>query len=387
MQAEEKLPKLFFNHTLKDNMKLTILIISLVQQIQCSESGYAKCRVFTTDWESENEQEFVGYSYKDTLKKMDYLEYNKPQNDYTCQFENIDGSAVTRDLLMNTKVPLLITGVADKWKAIEEWKLENLQKHYASEVFTANLTHTNTINQLLENDNLYHIGLLQRYGECYSDGKSCIDNKHSCFSPNFYGRLYSPFIANMAKHINIPDYLTPSKTFQIGLGKGAGIGVIPEEHPRSWWANIVGTKRWVIHPETMNSPHQLFKNRRQNNCDVPDRHENTMYCDQKPGTILWIPDGWWHETCHTEDFSIGIGAISNEHADHPKSNPNVCEIRNKEHHGDQNANDKNGNRDTVAASEIMFNHNEDFTEYTIDSLPYCQKHNCITLSELNVANA
>jgi hypothetical protein len=322
----------------------------------------------------------------DDLTQKDYLMYDEPHDEakYTCNFENIDGSAVTRDLLMNTKVPLLITGVVDKWKAMEEWTLTNLQKHYASEIFTVNLTHTHTTQQILENDNSYHIGLLQRYGECYSDGKTCTHEWPECFAPNFYGRLYSPFIANnIAKHTNIPTYLLPSKTLQIGIGKGVGIGVIPEEHPRSWWANIVGTKRWVLHPPTINVPTSLFKDRTKNTCNVLRRHESTMYCDQKPGTILWLPDGWHHETCHTENFSVGIGAISNEYADHPKPNPNVCGIRNKTFHIENHAKDTSGKRDTIAASNII--QSNDFIEYTIDSIPYCQENNCITLS--NFTNA
>ena len=25
---------------------------------------------------------------------------------------------------------------------------------------------------------------------------------------------------------------------------------------------------------------------------------------------MWIPDGWWHETCNLDDFSSGIGGVT-----------------------------------------------------------------------------
>jgi hypothetical protein len=55
---------------------------------------------------------------------------------------------------------------------------------------------------------------------------------------------------------------------------------------------------------------------------------------------MWLPDGWWHETC-TSGYSIAVGALTTLEAMGPRD-PRPCAP----------------------------------PEYTTSDLPYCKEHAC-----------
>ena len=99
----------------------------------------------------------------------------------------------------------------------------------------------------------------------------------------------------------------------MGIGTSAGSGVRVEEHPSSWFAAIVGRKRWAMHPPNTNIPHDLMSSRP--SCSLKMRFPTTVTCDQPAGTVMWVPDGWYHETCGLDYFSVGLGGTTFEGPD------------------------------------------------------------------------
>ena len=97
---------------------------------------------------------------------------------------------------------------------------------------------------------------------------------------------------------------------------GRGTGIVPEDHPSAWFAVIKGRKRWAFHPPNrLRLPNHwagVFTERGQGSCAIPQLYTSTVLCDQPPGSIVWTPPGWYHETCTLDDFTIGIGALSCE---------------------------------------------------------------------------
>ena len=119
----------------------------------------------------------------------------------------------------------------------------------------------------------------------------------------------------------MPDFLEPSQTFQIGIGKGAGIRVTPEHyHHSSWSASIVGRKRWILKPGTERQgdpvtelkPRATFLAKTGRALCEPSAAKplDALVCDQDPGDVMWTPSFMWHETCSLDQWTIGVGGCS-----------------------------------------------------------------------------
>ena len=74
-----------------------------------------------------------------------------------------------------------------------------------------------------------------------------------------------------------------------------------------------------------------------------------VHCDQPPGSIMWIPAGWVHETCGLDVYSVGMGALSFDGADEMPLKMSGCPDNN-------------------------FG-----TEYQLDAAPFCQHEPCLSL--------
>ena len=105
-----------------------------------------------------------------------------------------------------------------------------------------------SLSKLLQHNGKYHMGHVVAPREaCYSDP----------------WRPYSPFLFlegedGVADDYSVPDHFKPMSTFQMGIGRGRGVGVPPENHPSSWFAMIVGRKRWMLHPDIEREPVEIM---------------------------------------------------------------------------------------------------------------------------------
>jgi hypothetical protein len=137
------------------------------------------------------------------------------------------------------------------------------------------------------------------------------------------GRPYSPFLqTSIGKDYDVPKFLVPMRTFQIGLGIGKSIGVVPEAHPSAWWAQVKGRKRWILSPPSKNPPLCHINNNR--GCMPRIIATESIVCDQDPGWIMWVPEFWWHETCGWDSFSIGVGGVTFEGANLTSTEKQDC---------------------------------------------------------------
>lgn len=179
-----------------------------------------------------------------------------------------------------------------------KWTEKNFFDNYGGEMFHLHSHYNRTVSELLQPGN-YKMGhILQRTG-CYAD-------PWRPYTPLLMGKLRADYY--------IPTQFLPMSTFQIGVGRGSGVGVPPEQHPSSWFAMVSGTKRWVVHPPRHTTPSQLMS---RPSCHIDRDHfeEQTYVCDQEEGDILWLPNFWWHETCGLKRYSIGMGGITSKWSD------------------------------------------------------------------------
>ena len=78
-------------------------------------------------------------------------------------------------------------------------------------------------------------------------------------------------------------------------------------HGRSWFAQVKGRKRWVLHPPSAERPCNVMEGER---CAMVGRRgPESLVCEAAWGDVMYIPEGWWHETCSLDPFSVGVGAL------------------------------------------------------------------------------
>ena len=146
----------------------------------------------------------------------------------------------------------------------------------------------------------------------------------------------------------------------MGMGTGRGLGVVPEEHPSAWFASVKGRKRWILHPPNQQGPlRPMFK---RDTCDVPKLYTVTRVCDQQEGDIMYLPGGWWHETCNLDDFSAGIGGVTFDGADKARPNRGRCGLSTDP--------DVNAYMNAFTGGQ-----------HQLQEIPYCAKHECHVLPQ------
>jgi hypothetical protein len=192
--------------------------------------------------------------------------YKKPG----CDLWRIDvrKQELTREMLENAEWPFIIDGLTANWTNLRGWEPEAILRTHGDMPFHLHHTYNQTFAELLSIDGKYHMG-------------HAVYPSRACYSDPW--RPYSPFlfdeIASGAYHV--PPYFQPMSTFQVGIGRGLGVGVPPENHPSSWFASVVGRKRWLLHPDSEKSPAEMMMmHRRDGSCQPVGKTPTTLECVQ-----------------------------------------------------------------------------------------------------------
>jgi hypothetical protein len=260
-----------------------------------------------------------------------------------CDLWRIDvrQTELTRELLEGAPFPFIIDGLTANWSALEGWRREAILAEHGDAPYHLHSTYSKTLRELLEWEGKYHMG-------------HAVYPKSACYSDPW--RPYTPMLFDhLAASYHVPPYFHPMSTFQMGIGSGAGVGVPPENHPSSWFASVIGRKRWLLHPDTELEPEEMMRYSRGRDCKPEGKMESTLECVQNEGEVIWVPSYWWHETCGMDAFSAGIGGITYKGccADLIESNPEGHDCK-------------------QAKFERGFS-------YGIDDIPHCKEHHCGTL--------
>jgi hypothetical protein len=238
---------------------------------------------------------------------------------------SVDHGMLNRSMLLAQRAPLLITGLTDSWRAHERWERRALLRRYGSHTFKLTTNSNVTVATLLS-ERRYHLAHAERDG---------------CYHP--VQGAYSPFLlASISDDFTIPALFGGMESvsiLQMGLGDRQGrgahdedngesesdnavadgsssggftpsLGVPPEAHGSSWLAQIKGLKRWVLHPPSPQKPCASYARDGRGSCAIDRWSDSTLVCEHRAGEVLWLPEGWWHETCAVESFSIAIGALT-----------------------------------------------------------------------------
>jgi len=265
-------------------------------------------------------------------EKPGYETFEAQFVDGGCDLPAFEHAEVNRSWLISQRTPFIIRGATASWGAHSIWDKEGILKKYGGDAYHLERSGAVSLSEVLARDRRYNMGHV-------------VFPREDCYRETY--RPYSPFLSTIAEDYDVPEYLLPMKTFQMGIGSGEGVGVPPEDHPSAWFAAVKGRKRWALHPPRREEPPYLMKNAPR--CGVTRKTQVSLLCDQLEGDIIWVPDFWWHETCGLDGFSAGIGGITYEGADNPGTQQRTC------------------------AQEVG--------EYAISDIPYCKSNpdNCPSL--------
>ena len=260
------------------------------------------------------------------------FEYVSPHNPEigACEFGTIiDHALVNRTWLMQQTAPILIRGATENWAGRTKWSRDSMLGTYGDAAYHLETDGAVSLASALAVHSKYNMGHM-------------VFPPEDCYAVRY--RPYSPFLDTIAADYSIPHYLQPMRTFQMGIGSGAGIGVPPEQHPGAWFSAVVGRKRWILTPPGAKPPTAM---RNTPGCKVQRKTTVSQLCDQLEGDTLWVPDFWWHETCGLDDYSAGIGGITYEGADA-----------------------RHGRRECGQG------------EYRVSDIPHCQVHKCPSIESI-----
>ena len=171
---------------------------------------------------------------------------------------------------------------------------------------------------------------------------------HACYSDPW--RPYSPFLFDqLSSSYHVPPYFQPMSTFQMGIGS-IWRRRPPENHPSSWFAAVVGRKRWLLHPDDRVEPEQMMLNRW--DAGAAHRQDETSLGACRSRQVIWVPNYWWHETCGLDPFSAGIGGITHK---------GCC-----------------ADLDSSVAPDVTARRSAS-TLHGVRDIPHCREHTCGTL--------
>ena len=245
----------------------------------------------------------------------------------------------TREMFENAPWPFIVDGLTSNWTALEGWKRDAILKEHGDYPFHLHNTYNKSLSELLVVNHKYWMG-------------HAVYPSHACYSDPW--RPYSPFLFDqLSSSYHVPPYFQPMSTFQMGIGSGYGVGVPPENHPSSWFAAVVGRKRWLLHPDDRVEPEQMMLNRWDGRCEPTGKIETSLECLQEPGEVIWVPNYWWHETCGLDPFSAGIGGITYK---------GCC-----------------ADLDSSVAPDVDCTSFSEGTSYGVRDIPHCREHTCGTL--------
>jgi len=207
---------------------------------------------------------------------------------------------LTREILEAAEFPFIIDGLTANWTNLRGWERDAVLATHHDKPFHLHDTYNRSFGELLVIDGKYHMG-------------HAVYPSYACYSDPW--RPYSPFLFDeiQSGSYHVPLYFQPMSTFQMGIGSGVGVGVPPENHPSSWFAAVVGRKRWLLHPDSEPEPREMMARRTRDprlQCKPSGKTTSTLDCIQNAGEVMWVPNYWWHETCGLDEFSAGIGGIT-----------------------------------------------------------------------------
>merc|ERR1712216_894584 len=118
-------------------------------------------------------------------------------------------------------------------------------------------------------------------------------------------------MTDLAQNLSVPHLLQPLQRIGPTLSIGGRNASSPfHQHHENWFAQIQGSKAWVVSPNDL-SPGAL-KEKGTLPClehFAKEASPGLKRCTLRVGEVLYLPSQWHHGTCNVAKFSLGFGYI------------------------------------------------------------------------------
>uniref|UniRef100_A0A7I4YNY0 JmjC domain-containing protein n=1 Tax=Haemonchus contortus TaxID=6289 RepID=A0A7I4YNY0_HAECO len=244
--------------------------------------------------------------------------------DFQDNILRVDGSKLSlsefREKYETPRIPIILTGLTDKWQAHEKWTVSRIARKYRNQRFKCG-----------EDDDGYSVKLKMKY---YADYMvhNVDDSPLYIFDSGFGDRhktkkllddfvvphLFRDDLFSYADHKKRP----PNRWFVMGPARsGTSIHIDPLG-TSAWNSLIKGHKRWVlIAPDTPRTLVKPYESEKGKHPDEAITWFSTVYkrvrastwpkeypvieARQGPGDTMFVPSGWWHVVIN-EDNTIAV---------------------------------------------------------------------------------
>jgi len=206
--------------------------------------------------------------------------------------------------------PVLIKGIVDKWPAMKNWSVENLEKKYKD--IEWKISHKEKGRPRLNMD--HYVTYCKRQHD---------ENPLYAFDS-----VYGDKAPDMLQDYTVPEYfkedflellgdVRPEYRWFIMGPMRSGTPWHTDPHGTSAWnALISGRKRWALYPPDIIPPGVIFRTSWEGEVKFESVFPVEWYFSvypllapedrpieivQEPGEMIYVPRGWWHTVMNIED--------------------------------------------------------------------------------------
>jgi hypothetical protein len=203
------------------------------------------------------------------------------------------------------RLPAVITGVMDSWKAMKRWSPEYFAEHLSDQVMTV----STSAEDLPENGPITP-ALLLKMKVAKMPMREYL-RRMEARDRRFYasGVPLRPFLPMLLDDIEYPPYREIGATGSPRMWMGNGvIGPLHYDATANLHGIVVGSKRFTLFPPSqlpLLYPCSMFSKiptMSQASLSAPDyvrfprlRKAKPVIVDLGPGDLLFLPAGWWHQ--------------------------------------------------------------------------------------------
>lgn len=215
-----------------------------------------------------------------------------------------------KERYVRTSTPVLMTGMLEKWPALEKWSLDYFQERFGSRLMTAGKTVDGSLI-VSDKKGIPQVELeFGRYIELMRQGR-----------PDYY--LLSPIeerIPELRDDIELPELARRAQwlSTRFWLSRENTCSPLHRDWPENLFAQIIGRKKFILidRRETRRVYSRPFYSGAPNfarvDAESPDldrfprfRDVPRMTFEVKPGELLYLPRMWWHQV-RSLDLSASI---------------------------------------------------------------------------------
>jgi hypothetical protein len=224
-------------------------------------------------------------------------------------------------------IPVIITGLVNKWPAFEKWDWDYLATRSGNKVFRATSATANANAFFTVDQYRHYCASTQEEAPLYFFDKDfirAIGASDDYTIPAYFDSFRNPCtdLFRLLGEQNRPDY----RWLILGPKRSGSMFHIDPNQTHAWNAAIRGRKKWLFYPPGVTPPgvivsHDMadvtmpistgewmlsFWAYHLKELENPDISKRPLECITYPGELIFVPHGWWHMVVNLDETTIAL---------------------------------------------------------------------------------